>query len=158
MIIAGIDPGLSGAVALLDGGTGTVVDIFDMPTLELKRGGKTKREIDPHALAAALGRDRIGHAFIEAVGAMPGQGVASMFAFGKAFGIAIGVVSTLGIPSTLVAPMTWKKAMKVPAGKDAARARAAEPRGRLPHPRCRARRFMCRGQLPLQRTGHAPAR
>jgi crossover junction endodeoxyribonuclease RuvC len=56
---------------------------------------------------------------------MPGQGVASMFAFGKAFGITIGVVSTLGIPSTLVSPVTWKKAMKVP-GKDAARARASQ--------------------------------
>jgi hypothetical protein len=35
MIIAGIDPGLSGAVALLDAATGAVVDLFDMPTLAL---------------------------------------------------------------------------------------------------------------------------
>jgi hypothetical protein len=69
MVIAGIDPSLSGAVALLDAETGMVIDIFDVPTLALSRGGKAKRELDAPALAGALGRDRIGHAFVEQVGA-----------------------------------------------------------------------------------------
>jgi hypothetical protein len=126
MIIAGIDPGLSGAVALLDAATGAVVDLWDMPTLTLARGGKTKREIDAHALAGALGRDRIGHCFIEQVGAMPGQGVSGVFAFGRAYGTAIGVLATLGIPMTFVAPVAWKRALSVPAAKDGARARASQ--------------------------------
>jgi crossover junction endodeoxyribonuclease RuvC len=126
MIIAGIDPGLSGAVALLDAETGAVIDIFDMPTLALSRGGKSKRELDAHALAGALGRDRIGHAFVELVGAMPGQGVSGVFAFGKAYGIAIGVLATLGVPMSFVAPAAWKRALQVPAAKDGARARASQ--------------------------------
>jgi crossover junction endodeoxyribonuclease RuvC len=126
MIVAGIDPGLSGAVALLDAATGAVVDVFDMPTHALARGGKNKRELDPHSLAGALGRDRIGHAFVELVGAMPGQGVSSVFSFGKSFGITIGVLATLGIPMTFVAPVAWKRALQVPAAKDGARARASQ--------------------------------
>jgi crossover junction endodeoxyribonuclease RuvC len=126
MIIAGIDPGLSGAVALLDAETGLVIDVFDVPTLALSRGGKAKRELDAHALAGALGRDRIGHAFVEFVGAMPGQGVSSVFAFGKAYGIAIGVLATLGVPMTFVSPVSWKRSLGVPAAKDGARARASQ--------------------------------
>ncbi|MGH7095602.1 MAG: hypothetical protein ACREFB_18980 [Stellaceae bacterium] len=126
MIICGLDPGLSGAVALLDAAGGAVIDIVDMPTLALSRGGKNKREVDPHALAAALGRDRIGHAFVERVGAMPGQGVSSVFSFGKSYGVLIGVLATLGIPYSFVAPAVWKRALQVPAAKDGARARASQ--------------------------------
>jgi crossover junction endodeoxyribonuclease RuvC len=126
MIIAGVDIGLSGAVALLDAATGGVIDIWDMPTLALTRGGKNKRDLDPHSLAAALGRDRIAHAFVEQVGAMSGQGVSSVFAFGKSYGITIGVLATLGVPMTFVSPQVWKKALGVPAAKDGARARASQ--------------------------------
>jgi crossover junction endodeoxyribonuclease RuvC len=125
MLVAGIDPGLSGAVALLDAETGAVIDIFDAPTLALSRGGKAKRDIDVHALAGALDRDRIGHAFVEQVGAMPGQGVSGVFAFGKAYGITIGVLATLGAPMSFIAPQVWKRALQVPAAKDGARARAS---------------------------------
>jgi crossover junction endodeoxyribonuclease RuvC len=126
MLIAGIDIGLSGAVALLDAATGAVIDIFDMPTLALTRGGRNKRELDAHSLAAALGRDRISHAFVEQVGAMPGQGVSSVFSFGKSYGVVIGTLATLGIPMTFVSPVTWKKGLAVPAAKDGARARASQ--------------------------------
>jgi crossover junction endodeoxyribonuclease RuvC len=126
VILAGIDPGLSGAVALLDAATGAIVDIFDMPTLALSRGGKNKRELDPHSLAGAIGRDRMGHAFVELVGAMPGQGVSSVFSFGKSYGITLGVLATLGVPMSFVAPAAWKRALQVPAAKDGARARATQ--------------------------------
>jgi crossover junction endodeoxyribonuclease RuvC len=126
MIVIGIDPGLSGAVAFLDADTGVVVDVLDMPTHLLARGGKSKREVDPHTLAGAIGRDRISHAFVEQVGAMPGQGVSGVFAFGKSFGITIGVLATLGVPMTFVAPNIWKRALQAPAVKDGARARATQ--------------------------------
>lgn len=126
MIICGIDPGLSGAVAFMDGGTGDILNIADMPTLALSRGGKNKREVDPHGLADLLRAQRIGHAFVELVGAMPGQGVSSMFAFGKAFGIVIGVASAIGIPMSFVSSRKWKPALSVPASKDGARARASQ--------------------------------
>ena len=46
MIILGIDPGLSGALAFLDTKTGMIA-IEDMPTIEVKRNNKLKREVSP---------------------------------------------------------------------------------------------------------------
>jgi crossover junction endodeoxyribonuclease RuvC len=90
------------------------------------RGGKTKRELDAHALARLIGDRRPGHAFVELVGAMPGQGVSSVFAFGKSFGVVIGVPAALGVPFTLISPQVWKGALGVSAGKDGARACASQ--------------------------------
>jgi crossover junction endodeoxyribonuclease RuvC len=126
MIIAGIDPGLSGAVAFLDAASGAVLDIADMPTLALSRAGKNKRELDAHALAHLIGDRRPGHVFIELVGAMPGQGVSSVFAFGKSFGVVIGVLAAQQIAFTFVSPVTWKRGLGVPAAKGGARARASQ--------------------------------
>jgi crossover junction endodeoxyribonuclease RuvC len=126
VIVCGIDPGLSGGVAFLDTAAGAVLDVADMPTLALTRGGKNKREVDMHALARLIAERRPGHAFVEQVGAMPGQGVSSVFAFGKSFGIAMGVLAATGIPMTFVAPIAWKRALRVPAAKDGARARASQ--------------------------------
>jgi len=125
-IICGIDPGLSGALAMLDARTGEL-RVFDMPTFALARGGKNKREIDVVGLANLIAADRHpGHTFIEQVGAMPGQGVSGVFAFGKAYGIIIGVLAARGVPMTFVNPRVWKKALGVPAAKDGARARASQ--------------------------------
>lgn len=104
MLIAGIDPGLSGAVAFLDATTGNVTDCLDMPVHQLQRGGKAKREIDAHSLAAMLGRDCISHAFVELVGVMPGQGVSSVFSFGKSYGVVLGILAGQQIAFTLVSP------------------------------------------------------
>lgn len=123
MIIAGIDPGLSGAICMQCDGVFTV---YDMPILALARGGKNKCEIDIHALARLFLNNRVGHAFLEQVGSMPGQGVSSVFAFGQAFGIIKGVLATAGVPFTMVPPVRWKKALQVPAAKDGARARASQ--------------------------------
>ena len=46
---------------------------------------------------------------VEKVGAMPGQGVTSMFSFGKSAGYIEGVLTTLTIPYQLVPPQKWKK-------------------------------------------------
>jgi len=124
-ILAGIDPGLSGAVAFFNTERNDV-EVFDIPTFSLTRSGKNKREVDAHALARILSARRIDHAFVERVGAMPGQGVSGVFAFGKCYGIILGVLAAIGAPQTLVAPQTWKKALQVPAAKDGARARASE--------------------------------
>ena len=89
--VLGIDPGLSGACALYIPTTGALT-VFDMPTLALSRGGKAKREPDAVELARLIdAAGPIAHAFVEQVGAMPGQGVSSVFAFGKVFGLALGI-------------------------------------------------------------------
>jgi crossover junction endodeoxyribonuclease RuvC len=66
----------------------------------LTRGRKTKREVDGQGLVDLLSAELV-HAFVEQVGAMPGQGVSSVFAFGKTFGSILGVLAAHGIS------MTW---------------------------------------------------
>jgi crossover junction endodeoxyribonuclease RuvC len=57
---------------------------------------------------------------------MPGQGISSTFAFGKTFGIILGVLAARGIPLTLVPAVRWKRRLHVQKSKDAARARASQ--------------------------------
>lgn len=124
MILA-IDPGAKGALAFFDPSKGTL-DIVDCPTVEVKRGAKIKTEISPQMVAAIIGSRQPSQAIIEKVGAMPGQGVSSMFQFGRGVGMYEGVLAALQIPVTYVTPQAWQKAMGVRDGKDGARARAAE--------------------------------
>ena len=89
MICWGIDPGVSGAICCFDYTEGAV-DIFDMPIVEV-RG---KKEVSP-VLVRNILRDLPGPVFVERVGARPGQGVSSMFNFGKSYGMVLGVVAAL---------------------------------------------------------------
>jgi len=126
-IFVGIDPGLSGAIARLDSASGEV-RIEDVPTFEVKRNGKAKREIDYHSLARILddmAKEPGTRIVIEGVGAMPGQGVSSVFAFGKAFGVLIGVSAATFCPIDFVSPAKWKRDMGVTASKDGSRAKAS---------------------------------
>ena len=105
MRICGIDPGLRGAVAILEA-DGSPWRIEDMP---LRTLGKTRQEVDGAALARFLveaGEIRL--AVVEAVHAMPGQGVSSCFSFGRNTGVAVGVLEALGVPLLEVSPRTWQ--------------------------------------------------
>src|SRR5260370_36264678 len=97
-----------------------------MPVLRLMRGGKNKGEIDARALAALFWKEQADHVFVEHVSAMPGWGSTSLFAFGKAYGIVIGVLAAVGVPISFVAPRAWKKSLHVPTVKYGARASASQ--------------------------------
>lgn len=124
MIFVGIDPGITGAVAIIDGGN---IVFHDTPTIQTKNGKKTKTEFMPSEMADILATQKGCHVFIEKVGAMPGQGVTSMFSFGKGYGIWIGILAALKIPYTFTTPQAWKKhLMQGMKDKDAARIRAQQ--------------------------------
>lgn len=125
--IIGVDPGASGAVAILED-TGQLVQVFDMPAVEIQVGGKAKRRVAPEMLASELRLYNVHGtvAVVEQVSARPGQGVSSMFAFGQAYGLVLGVLAGLWIPTKTVTPSAWKRALKLNTGKDAARAKAAQ--------------------------------
>lgn len=127
MFVIGIDPGARGAVAILERG-GKLVHVFEMPAVEIMSGGKLKRRVSPEMLASELRlyADQGAVAVVEQVGAMPGQGVTSMFAFGESFGLVKGVLAGLGVVTSTVTPSKWKKALNVNAGKDGSRAKAAQ--------------------------------
>lgn len=129
MTVIGIDPGASGAIAVLQNGQ---VQTFDTPYAKVK-GGKGEystagmvRLLKP--FEPVLPGDEAVHVVMELVHAMPGQGVTSMFNFGKGYGIWLGILSALGLPYTLVSPRTWKKVMLADMGaeKDHARIRAQQ--------------------------------
>jgi crossover junction endodeoxyribonuclease RuvC len=61
------------------------------------------------------------HVVIERVGAMPGQGVTSMFNFGYGAGVIEGICAALFIPYFHVLPQTWKRQMGIGADKTACR-------------------------------------
>lgn len=129
MYIVGIDPGLDGAVAIMCTETGKI-EITDTPTTTYKSGKKNKRMFLAQEMANILIPAEMGvgtQVFIEQVSAMPGQGVTSMFGFGKGYGIWIGICAALRIPTTFVTPQRWKK--EIMAGipdKTAARIRAQQ--------------------------------
>lgn len=124
-VILGIDPGLSGALSYIDGSA--LRSIYDMPTLELARGGKKKNEPDFRELARIIREEiRPDVAVVEQVGAMPGQGVSSMFAFGKCYGGILAALAAFDIRVEPVPPQTWKRFHRIvkDSGKDASRALA----------------------------------
>lgn len=125
MIILGIDPGLNGAIAEYDTETGHVV-IHDMPTMEVTRNGRKKREVNAQLLSQVIASAYAKKAVVERVGAMPGQGVTSVFSFGRSIGIVEGILAAYDIPTTIVVPTVWQKAVSMRGGKDGSRERATQ--------------------------------
>ena len=98
MRVIGIDPGLSGAIAILE--NNKVLGIFDMPVMA--EGKKNKRQLNSSQLANIIKENTKNVeetvVIVEQVNAMPGQGVTSMFNFGQTFGAIKGVCATLELP------------------------------------------------------------
>jgi len=111
----GIDPGASGAFALLEGDR--LLAAWDMPFIMVK--GRAR--VSAAHVAQEIANARPDQIALEEVGAMPNQGVASMFSFGRSAGVLEGVIAALGYPLHMVRPAIWKRAAGVPADKDAAR-------------------------------------
>jgi len=111
-------------MAVFDGDD--LIAVVDMPTHELSRNGKAKRQIAASTLAGIFTQHDPRHVIVEKVSAMPGQGVTSMFSFGRSLGIIEGIVAAYDIPVTYVTPGVWTKGIGRGAGKDASRARACE--------------------------------
>jgi crossover junction endodeoxyribonuclease RuvC len=127
MRIIGIDPGLSGGIAILD--DKKVIELFDMPVMP--DGKKNKRQLNS-ALLVKLIKDNIKNLedtamVVEQVNAMPGQGVTSMFNFGQTFGAIKGICAALGLPIFFVRPAKWKKHFElINSSKDSSRTKAIE--------------------------------
>jgi crossover junction endodeoxyribonuclease RuvC len=122
--IVGIDPGFSGAIALLDPGT-WALEVHDMPVISTTKG---KTVLNYGALAELLsppaGARSIG--ILERVSAMPGQGVSSMFRFGQCFGaLEMGLIGH-GYEFFDPTPSSWKKHFKLSSDKDVSRGLASQ--------------------------------
>ena len=117
MRIVGIDPGFSGAIALLDPDT-YHIEVHDMPLQTDASSGK--EDLDDAALAELLIPSGQGRnlAFLERVAAMKGQGVTSMFRFGHAYGAARMAIRAHGYECHYPTPGKWKGHFRIPPRKD----------------------------------------
>ena len=129
MKIIGIDPGLSGAIAVLE--DIKVLSLFEMPVMA--EGKKNKRQINgPQTYNEILKRIKKFQkkdiiVVIEQVSAMPGQGVTSMFNFGQSFGVIKGICSAMQLSMFFIRPAKWKKYFGlIKTEKDASRTKVIE--------------------------------
>jgi crossover junction endodeoxyribonuclease RuvC len=110
MIYLGIDPGKSGAYAIVCD-SGVKVWKFPLAGDALDLGDIAAKFID-------LCKSDDVRAYIEKVGAMPGQGVTSMFSFGFNTGAIHGILAAYRVPTFLVTPQAWKKVILAGTPKD----------------------------------------
>ena len=123
-LILGIDPGLNGALALIELGQHRITEIYDMPVLSLSK----KRELDGYHLANIIDghAHEISEVWIEQVWTRPGELGPSGFSFGEVYGLIKGICMASFLPVREVSPQKWKKAMGVATGdKDDSRKAAS---------------------------------
>ena len=112
MNIMAADPGLSGGLCFMQGGT--VVEVLDMPTL----ADGSNRQLDVMAICRRIDKWKPRIAIIENVQPMPsipgangvrrGMGAASSFRFGFAVGQIRAIAVCYGLEVKLITPRVWK--------------------------------------------------
>lgn len=111
MYVLGIDPGITGGIALVDHNKERVL-AMDVPTFLIDIKGKKRRNaIDIDALVEML-RDFQGCidlVVMEEVHPMPTNGSIACFRLGETFGVLQGVLAAHKMPVHLVSPQKWKK-------------------------------------------------
>ena len=112
-VYVGIDPGFTGAIAMLGGGNPP--DVEDLRVI----GEKTTKRLDAVWLYHVLKRIRCEHrargdqavAVIERAQTMPGQGIASASRYVSTYAVAIAMCEVNQIPTRTVSPGVWKVGM-----------------------------------------------
>lgn len=112
-MIAGIDPGVHGAIAILSADLERFEDVLDMPTITGRDG---KLQVDAFSLHKCLVYYPVVRIYVEHVNAMPAigrgerrtMGATSAFNFGRSFGSVEAAISIARKPVIYVRPATWK--------------------------------------------------
>lgn len=142
--ILGIDPGITGAWALL-GPDGCIVEDFPVirhRSLAFVDGFELEHQLRQVGACGAT-------AYVENVHAMPGQGVAGMFSFGVAFGSILSALRCAEVRIEFVEPVVWKRWAGLIRAKDespAAFKRRSLDRARLLYPAMRLDRAKDHGR------------
>ena len=106
-LFIGIDPGKSGAMAIVSTDTQPFVRVVPFDEREYAE-----------VLRFHTQYDDVCGCIVERVNAMPGQGVSSMFSFGTNYGFIQGLLTAYNIPYELVMPRVWKKEFGVTSDKN----------------------------------------
>lgn len=109
MLVLGADPGIGGALALVDLATSKLVSALDMPIMRFET--KTRVAVDPRAVGDWLGENGLmpDLVVIEHQQPMPGDGKSNAFVLGVTFGAITSVMAGLGLPLHFVVPQQWKR-------------------------------------------------
>jgi crossover junction endodeoxyribonuclease RuvC len=129
VIVGGIDPGVHGALAVLN-------EMGDCDTIAMPIMGAPKPIVDGGALARWFGDRDVEIAVIELAAAFRippkkgqkarGMGVTSTFNFGQAYGQVLGALQASLIPYVIVSPARWKGDMHLSRDKEQSRRRVIE--------------------------------
>jgi Holliday junction resolvasome RuvABC endonuclease subunit len=122
--VLGIDPGASGALALVELSTKHIVKVWDMPhTQRVLTTGKKLKEVDIEKLIEIIS-EVYDFSFkgpvevhIEKVQAFGKQSAPAAFNFGKAAGIVEALCHAFNFKVTLIPPQTWKRQYNLQASK-----------------------------------------
>ncbi len=120
MIILGIDPGLSGALAILNGERDQppeLIEAIDVPV----NGVDAKKRVDVMAVLRWLHKHQPKAAFIERAQAMPDQGSSSGFIYGRAVGHLEACAMGFGAQVHFIKASMWKKRFGLKGGGTAAK-------------------------------------
>lgn len=121
-LVLGVDPGFSGAVAVVDIDALHIVDMIDMPLItratKSRKSGQT-HEMDVHKLVFQIEPyvSDIALAVLESPGARPKQGLGSTYKFAQNVGQLHGILAGLHIPTFPITPQVWKGALGMTADK-----------------------------------------
>lgn len=117
----GFDPGATGGIALLDA-AGKLLAVDDLPYID----GAVSAPLLADLLRDHLLRCPGAAAWVEQAQSMPGGGVAGMFRYGTGYGVILGVLGALEIPTHHIRPAVWKRAAGLGRDKGDSRRRAIE--------------------------------
>lgn len=98
-LIIGVDPGITGALAIWR--DGTIAAVYDMPVID----GQT----DGGAVATLFRNAQPDWVVVEQVHPMPKNGSIASFSLGKNYGIVIGVAMAGAHPLVKIRPSEWKR-------------------------------------------------
>lgn len=115
-VFVGIDPGVGGGIAAVDG-SGSVVAVSKMPETDRELFDLLAKVVDASLLENGTTQVR---AVIERVWSSPQMGVASSFKFGTNVGACRMALAAAGIPFDEVLPTKWQTAMGCRVGKSRA--------------------------------------
>jgi hypothetical protein len=136
MRVLGVDPGLHGALAILDGR-----DIVQFCAMPLREG-----KIDAQALHSIVGQEELDLIVLEDAHSRPGEGVKSTFTSGLGYGRVMTILELMGVPMERPTPQKWQSTIAritgLSGGDDPkvralAQARALWPRQDFVLPGCR---------------------
>lgn len=132
MLICGADPGMTGALAIIDTAGPRLVAVMDMPILDF--GTKTRKVVDARACCEWLAQHEVDAIVIEHQQPMgAGGGVNSAFVLGRMAGGLESALSACGLPMHYVTPAVWKaKAGLIKADKKQSLDRARQLFGIIP--------------------------